>query len=143
MTERNGYQPGVPSWVDNLAREPKRLAEFYAGLFGWDFSEPGEMPGDPPGEYFVASLRGREVAGVGSLPEAQGVEPAWNTYVEVEDVERTARETEAAGGSILVEPFDASPAGRIAVVADPGGAPFAIRAPDARRGAELVNEPGA
>jgi uncharacterized protein len=43
----------------------------------------------------------------------------------------------------LVEPFDASPAGRIAAVADPAGASLAIWEPGARRGAELVNEPSA
>lgn len=141
MTERDGYQPGVPSWVDKLARDPRRLTEFYGGLFGWDFSGPGEMPGEPPGEYFVATVRGREVAGIGSLPE--GLEPAWNTYVEVESVEQAAQKIESAGGTVLVQPFDASPAGRIAAAADPGGASFAIWEPDARRGAELVNEPSA
>jgi uncharacterized protein len=142
MTERAGYQPGVPSWVDNLARDPRRQTDFYGSLFGWDFSGPGEMPGDPPGEYFVASLRGREVAGIGSIPQ-EGLEPAWNTYIEVESVDRAAQRVEAVGGRVLVEPFDASPAGRIAAVADPAGASFAIWEPDARRGAELVNEPSA
>jgi uncharacterized protein len=142
MTERAVYQPGVPSWVDNLARDPRRQTDFYGSLFGWDFSGPGEMPGDPPGEYFVASLRGREVAGIGSIPQ-EDLEPAWNTYVEVESVDRAAQRVEAAGGTVLVEPFDASPAGRIAAVADPAGASLAIWEPGARRGAELVNEPSA
>ena len=38
---------------------------FYSELFGWDFVGPG------PGDYFVARLRGRDVAGIGhSRPRA-------------------------------------------------------------------------
>ena len=143
MSERDGYEPGVPSWVDNLARDPRRQTDFYGALFGWDFTGPGAMPGDPPGEYFVAQLRGREVAGIGSLPQGGELEPAWNTYVEVESVDSAAQDVEAAGGKVLAGPFDAPPAGRIAAVADRAGAPFSIWQPDARRGAELVNEPSA
>jgi uncharacterized protein len=143
MSERDGYQPGVPSWVDNLARDPRRQTDFYGAIFGWEFTGPGATPGDPPGEYFVAQLRGREVAGVGSLPQGGELQPAWNTYVEVESVDSAARDVEAAGGTVLAGPFDAPPAGRIAAVADRAGATFCIWAPAARRGAELVNEPSA
>ncbi|HEV3378830.1 MAG TPA: VOC family protein [Thermoleophilaceae bacterium] len=142
MSERDGFQPGVPSWVDVMGPDPDRLTDFYGAVFGWDFSEPGEMPGDPPGRYYVAQLRGREVAGVASLPDQAGG-PAWTTYIEVESVDRTAPQIEQAGGKVLGGPFDVPPAGRIAVVADPQGAPFAIWQPGERRGAQLVNEPGA
>jgi predicted enzyme related to lactoylglutathione lyase len=142
MSERDGFQPGVPSWVDVMGPDPRLLTGFYGSVFGWDFSDPGQTPGDPPGEYFIALLRGRAVAGVASLP-ADANEPGWNTYIEVEDVDDTARRIEEAGGTVLVEPFDAPPAGRIAVVADPDGASFAIWKPGERRGAQLVNEPGA
>jgi predicted enzyme related to lactoylglutathione lyase len=100
------------------------------------------MPGDPPGKYFVAQLRGRDVAGVASLPPESGG-PGWNTYIEVESVDHSAADIEKAGGRILAQPFDALPAGRIAVAADPIGASFAIWEPRERRGAQLVNEPSA
>jgi predicted enzyme related to lactoylglutathione lyase len=142
MSERDGFQPGVPSWVDVMGPDTGRLTDFYGAVFGWDFTGPGEMPGDPPGEYFVAQLRGRDVAGVATLP-AQSKGPGWNTYIEVESVDRTAAAIEEAGGTILAQPFDALPAGRIAVAADPTGASFAIWTPGERRGAQLVNEPSA
>lgn len=142
MSERDGFQPGVPSWVDVTGPDTGRLTTFYGAVFGWDFTGPGEMPGDAGGEYLVARLRGRDVAGVASLPpQADG--PAWNTYIEVESVDESAARIEEAGGSVLAQPFDALPAGRIAVAADPGGASFAIWEPRERRGAQLVNEPGA
>ena len=75
MSERETYPPGVPCWVDTLGPNPGRLTEFYGAIFGWDFAGPGAMPGDgSPGEYHVARLRGRDVAGIGSLPA--GAPPA-------------------------------------------------------------------
>jgi uncharacterized protein len=142
MSERDGFQPGVPSWVDVLGPDSRRLLDFYGPLFGWDFDGPGEMPGDPPGEYFVARLRGREVAGIGSLPP-HGSAPAWNTYVEVASADAAVEDVKRAGGTVLAEPFDAPPAGRIAAVADPAGAAFCVWQPDARSGAQRVNEPSA
>jgi uncharacterized protein len=142
MSERDGFQPGVPSWVDVMGPDARRLTDFYGAVFGWDFTDPAEMPGDPAGQYFVAQLRGRDVAGVATLPAGAG-EPGWNTYIEVEDVDDTARRVEEAGGTVLAQPFDAPPAGRIAVMADPDGASFAIWKPGERRGAQVVNEPGA
>jgi hypothetical protein len=142
MSERDGFQPGVPSWVDVMGPDVDRLTGFYGAVFGWDFTGPGEMPGDPPGKYFVAQLRGRDVAGVASLPPDSGG-PGWNTYIEVENVDRSAEEIAQAGGTVLAQPFDAPPAGRIAVAADPTGASFAIWDPQDRRGAQLVNEPSA
>jgi predicted enzyme related to lactoylglutathione lyase len=44
---------------------------------------------------------------------------------------------------VLVEPFDAMPAGRMAVLADPAGAVFCIWQPAARQGAQRINEPSA
>jgi uncharacterized protein len=142
MSERNGFQPGVPSWVDVLGPDPDRLTAFYGAVFGWDFAGPGEMPGFPSGKYFVAQLRGRDVAGVATLPPESG-DPGWNTYIEVESADRSAEAIERAGGTILAQPFDALPAGRIAVAADPTGASFSIWEPRERRGAQLVNEPSA
>jgi predicted enzyme related to lactoylglutathione lyase len=143
MSERDRYEPGVPCWVDTLQADPAAAMSFYAGVFGWDFAGPGEMPGDPPGEYHVARLADRDVAGVGSVPADAPAAPAWNTYVAVADAGAGAAAVRQAGGSVLVDPFDAPPAGRGAVVADPGGAVFCLWEGDARQGAERVNEPGA
>ncbi|MGH2500364.1 MAG: VOC family protein [Candidatus Limnocylindria bacterium] len=142
MSERDGFQPGVPSWVDVTGPDPAQLTDFYGAVFDWDFIGPGQMPGDPPGEYFVAQVRGRDVAGVASLPP-RAEAPGWTTYIEVASVDRAAEDVKQAGGAVVVEPFDALPAGRIAVVADPTGAAFCIWEPRERRGAQLVNEPSA
>jgi hypothetical protein len=131
MSERNGYAPGVPCWVDTWQDDANAAAAFYTGLFGWEAAR---------GEYSLFQLRGRDVAGLGS--PLQG-EPAWTTYVWVESVDETAAKARAAGGTIVVEPFDSLDGGRMAVIADPGGAVFAAWELGEHRGAQLVNESGA
>jgi uncharacterized protein len=144
VSERDQYPAGVPCWVDTLAPDPARLTEFYGAIFGWESSGPGRMPGDPPGEYYVAQLRGREVAGIGSSPAGSDRNgPGWNTYIRVESADRAAEQARAAGGTVVVDPFDVPPAGRMAVLADSVGARFCAWEPRDRQGAQLVNEPGA
>jgi predicted enzyme related to lactoylglutathione lyase len=84
------------------------------------------------------------VAGISSLPPGvDGARPAWLTHVAVESADDAAGRARGAGGAVLAEPFDAPPAGRMAVLADPGGAVFAVWEAGDRQGAQLVNEPSA
>lgn len=131
MSERDSYPPGVPCWVDNLVEDLEPVMRFYRELLGWEFDGPG------PGDYYVAKVRGRDVAGVGQAPP--GVGPGWNTYVSVASVDEVAR----AAGRVLVEPFDVLPAGRLAALADPAGAIIGLWEAAERKGAQLVNEAGA
>jgi hypothetical protein len=54
MSEREQYPAGVPPWVETLQPDPRAALDFYGTLFGSEFAGPGPMPGDPPGEYYVA-----------------------------------------------------------------------------------------
>lgn len=143
MSERNEYPPGVPCWVDTLQPDPGAATRCYAQIFGWDFVGAGAMPGAPPGEYYVAQLRGRDVAGVGSLPQGAPPNAAWNTYISAASVDDAARRVEREGGAVVVAPFDVPPTGRIAVLRDPAGAIFCAWKPDGRQGAQIINEPSA
>ena len=144
MSERSDYPAGVPCWVETLQDDPEAATRFYGELFGWEFEGPGEMPGDPRGRYYVATLRGKEVAGIGSLPSHDRSTPvAWNTDVAVKSIEDAASRVARAGGEILLGPIDAAPAGRLVAVRDPLGATLCLWEAQARRGAQLVNEPAA
>jgi predicted enzyme related to lactoylglutathione lyase len=88
MPERSGYIPGVPCWVDTQQPDPKGAVEFYAGLFGWDFENV--MPEGSGGEYFMARIRGGDVAAVGSVPEGMPPVPMWNTYIAVASADESA-----------------------------------------------------
>jgi predicted enzyme related to lactoylglutathione lyase len=141
MSERTVYPPGVPCWIEALHPDPKAAFAFYGPLFGWDAAGPGPMAGDRSGAYYVAQLRGYDVAGIGTTPPQSGLPATWTTYVRVSDAAATARRAQEAGGHVLSGALDALPAGRLAVLADPAGAVFCAWEAKAREGAQLINEP--
>jgi uncharacterized protein len=139
MSERDGYQHGVPCWVDTWQPDPDAAGRFYAGIFGWDIGQGTPAAGT---RYDMCHKDGAHVAAIGS-PVPDGAQPAWTTYVWVDDVgAATARATEA-GGSALQGPFDSLDGGRMAILADPGGAAFGVWAPGEHKGAQRVNEASA
>ncbi|HEX6712375.1 MAG TPA: VOC family protein [Thermoleophilaceae bacterium] len=140
MLERDGYIPGVPCWIDATEPDPEAAALFYAGLFGWELEDV--MPPDSPQKYFIARIRGGDVAGIGSQPEAAPPTAMWNTYIWVESADETDDKVRAAGGQVLIEPFDVMEAGRMAVFSDPEGAVFCAWQAKQHKGARIVNEHG-
>jgi predicted enzyme related to lactoylglutathione lyase len=143
MSQRDHYPSGVPCWIDTAQPDPDAALDFYGALLGWEFIGPGTMPGYPPGKYYVARLRGKDIAGISSQPPGAPLTPMWMTYVAVDSADEAAARAREAGGTVQVEPFDAPPAGRMAVLLDPAGAVFCVWEAGIRRGAQLINEPSA
>jgi uncharacterized protein len=140
MPERDGYMHGVPCWIDTSQLDPEAAVAFYGGLFGWEFEDA--MPPGSPGKYFIARIRGGDVAAVASQPEGGPSTAAWNTYVWVDSADETASKVLDAGGRVVMEPSDVMDAGRMAVFADPEGAEFRVWQAKQHKGARVVNEPG-
>jgi uncharacterized protein len=140
MPERDGYIPGVPCWIDTSQPDPEAAVAFYTDLFGWEFEDV--MPPGSPGKYFIARIRGGDVAAVGSVPEGAPPMAMWNTYVWVESADDTAAKVRDAGGNVVMEPFDVMEAGRMAVFTDPEGAAICAWQAKEHKGAKVVNEHG-
>jgi predicted enzyme related to lactoylglutathione lyase len=140
MSERDSYEHGMPCWVDHASENPGEAVAFYAALLGWETEDT--MPPEAPGHYFMARLRGRDVAAISSQALA-GAPPAWNTYIAVDDADAAAERARAAGGNVLAVPFDVFDAGRMAILQDPSGAVVSVWQAGRHRGAGIVNEPGA
>jgi predicted enzyme related to lactoylglutathione lyase len=140
MPDRDEYMPGVPCWIDTTQPDPAAAVEFYGGLFGWELEDM--MPPGAEGQYFIARLRGRDVAAVSSVPPGAPAMASWNTYVCVASADETAARATQAGGRAISEPFDVMDAGRMAILADPEGAVFSLWEPRRRVGAQIVNEHG-
>jgi uncharacterized protein len=142
MSERDGYEPGVPCWVASVQPDPERAVSFYSELLGWEASDL--MPAGADGRYFLCKLRGRDVAAIvsqhGAPPPPSAI---WGTYSWVGSADPTSAKAAYAGGTLIGEPFDSPGGGRMAVLADPSGAVFCVWEPAERRGAQVVNEPGA
>jgi uncharacterized protein len=118
-------EPGGIAWNELNTRDLAGAKDFYGAVFGWDFDE--STPGE--GQYAMIVLDGRAVGGLfdleshGEVPEQ--VPPHWQVYFGVEDTDAAIAATEGAGGSKMVGPMDI-PFGRLAVLADPQGASFAV-----------------
>jgi uncharacterized protein len=138
MPDRDGYIAGVPCWVDTSQPDPEKAAEFYSALFGWETEDA--MPPGAPAQYFMARLRGRDVAAISSQMEPAPA--AWATYIQVDDADATAAKAREAGGTVLTEPFDVFESGRMAILADPQGAAISIWQPKEHLGSRIVNEHG-
>jgi predicted enzyme related to lactoylglutathione lyase len=110
-------------WHENHSKDVEQAKSFYRELLGWEIEvwKPGEM------DYAMIKV-GEQTHG--GFFAAQGDEPSnWLGHVLVEDVDETARRTEAAGGKILFGPDDIPEIGRFAVIADPQGAVVSAFAP--------------
>jgi predicted enzyme related to lactoylglutathione lyase len=140
MPERNGYIPGVPCWVDTSQPDPEAAAAFYRDLFGWELEDV--MPAGSEAKYFIARIRGGDVAAIGSIPEGLPQQAMWNSYVWVDSADETAARVRDAGGTVLMEPFDVMDSGRMAVFSDPEGAVICVWQAKEHKGAQIVNEHG-
>lgn len=135
------YIPGVPCWIDTNQPDAEAAVAFYTGLFGWEIEDA--MPPDSDAHYFMARIRGGDVAAISPVPEGTPPIARWDTYIWVESVDDTTAKVKAAGGEVLMEPMDVFEAGRTAVLSDPEGAVFCLWEPKRHRGATIVNEAGA
>lgn len=121
-------------WYELLTPDVAAARDFYGHVIGWTFAEMegGDMP------YTIVSAGNRPVGGLFALTaemEAGGARPGWIGYIETADVDAKAAEIEAAGGVLHMPARDVPGAGRIAMLADPGGAPFYVMAPRPPEGA--------
>jgi uncharacterized protein len=141
VAERDEYIPGVPCWIDTSQPDPEAASAFYGGLFGWEIEDV--MPPDSPGKYFIGRIRGGDAGAIGSQPEGSPPGARWNTYIAVASADEAAEKVRAAGGTVLMEPFDVTgDAGRMAVASDPEGAVFFLWQGKNTPGLKVVNEHG-
>jgi len=138
--EVSKYTPGMFCWGDLGTTDQQAAKTFYSQLFGWSVND---MPMGPDSFYSMLQLRGKDVAALYQLSQeqlAQGISPYWQSYVAVESADEAAKAVIAAGGKILMEPFDVFDSGRMAVAQDPTGATFGIWQARNHIGAQISNE---
>jgi hypothetical protein len=142
MSDRDGFAPGVPCWVETWQDDGEAASAYYSRIFGWEAGKP--LSRDDGGSFRICKLRGRDVAAIGSpVPEEAPPVPSWTTFIQVASAEQTAAKAKEAGGSVIVEPMSSLEGGSIAIVADPAGAAFAVWEQAKHGGAQTINEPGA
>jgi len=123
-TATTTVEPGAIVWRDLATEDIARSRQFYGQLFGWEFEEVERM-GRP---YVLAKLGGEYVAGMMQITDQTPGRPdsQWLSFMSVESVDEAVAQTEMAGGRTIVAPVTLDRAGRVAVVADPQGAPIGL-----------------
>lgn len=116
--------PGKVIWADLVTTDLAGAKRFYGSLFGWTFNDI--HTGDS--EYSIALLDGEPVGGLLQRPATGGRQrqPAWLTFISVNDVAAAERLILGQGGKVLSKPRTYAQRGRQAVFADPQGAVFAV-----------------
>ena len=97
MSERDGYIPGVPCWVDTNQTDPAKAAEFYDGLFGWELED--SMPEGADGSYLIGRIRGGDVGAISSPPEG-GTSRGGVEHLHLGRRRRRHRQAGRAGGRV-------------------------------------------
>jgi predicted enzyme related to lactoylglutathione lyase len=134
-TTTSGPNPqGDFIWYELMTPDAEGAKTFYDAVIGWDI---GEGAAEYQGYRMINS--GGSFAG-GVLPltdemQQHGARPTWLGYIHVGDVDRSVEAIERAGGKVLMT-HDIPNVGRIAMVADPQGAPFYVMKPIPPEGRE-------
>jgi hypothetical protein len=116
--------PGEWIWSSLITSDPDTDAAFYQKLFNY---EVFELPASPGAQHLLLASDNYARASANTLPAiGPKTHPHWLNYVRVEDAVKMTAKVVALGGSVLVEPRVDRHGGKIAVVADPLGAPFGL-----------------
>ena len=125
-----GNSHGDFIWYELLTSDAGAAAEFYGKVIGWTAIGSGQ----PDMDYrFFSSGDGSDMAdGVGGFmaitPDmaGAGTMPGWLGYIGVDDVDAGVTAMTAAGAAVHMPAFDMPGVGRMAMLADPQGAPFYV-----------------
>jgi uncharacterized protein len=111
-------------WSSLLVKNPDQEAKFYHSLFGYDVFD---VPSEDNAKHVILSSDDYARAGLNSLPgDSMRRHPHWLNFVRVADAEAASAKAVALGGRVLVEPRMDRHGGKLAVVADPSGAPVGL-----------------
>ena len=112
---------GTFVWNELQTRDVERSKRFYADTLGWTYKA---MPMADAGTYWIIRMGDAQVGGIFSItdPMFDGIPEHWFAYIEMDDVDTRIKKIAGAGGVIHRPPFDIPNVGRLAIVADSGGA---------------------
>ncbi len=122
-------EPGTLCWADLSTPDVDAAAAFYSAVFDWSF----DMGQDGSGYLHIKNGD----TPIGGIPPAEnrapGAPPHWMIYMLVTDCDESAAKAKDLGARLYLEPMTIENVGRMAVVADPQGAVFALFQPAPRQ----------
>jgi predicted enzyme related to lactoylglutathione lyase len=125
----NAHLSGKFIWHDLLTDDPKAAQRFYGELFGWTFHEIGPRFGAvASANYTLIRHEGRLIGGMidESRLDSEVDLSQWVGLMSTGDIDAAVATLKRSGGTVYTPPTELADRGRIAVVADPQGALFAL-----------------
>ncbi len=114
--------PGAFCWADLNTPDQERAKTFYESLFGWKL-KPGQ--GEETGYLHIVNGE-NYIGGVPHATQDGNIPPHWLIYFAVADADATFHRAKDMNARILLRPMDFEGVGRVAMLADPQGAVFAL-----------------
>jgi predicted enzyme related to lactoylglutathione lyase len=114
---------GVFGWDELYVDDIERAKSFYSEVFRWTTSELDMGAGR---SYTMFSLGDQQRAGALTKPPGMQAPAHWLVYILSDDVDGHAAKAKELGAQVFMEPFDIPTVGRLAILADPTGAPFGL-----------------
>lgn len=122
-------EPGSVTWVELYTPDVAAAAAFYGAVLGLETSA---VP-FPGGTYTCVNAAGAGedsmfggIVPLGGDPAEAGSNPYWLPYFAVADTDATVSDARNLGGTVRMNPMDIPGVGRVARLADPYGARFAV-----------------
>jgi predicted enzyme related to lactoylglutathione lyase len=121
--------PGTLCWTELHTEDPAAASAFYQSVFGWATQDA------PMGGFNYTLIRpsggGGDSSQGGMMPispemAAAGVTTHWRPYFEVAECDAVTAMAAEQGGAVVMPAQDVPEVGRMAWLADPAGAPFAV-----------------
>ncbi|MEU7318621.1 VOC family protein [Streptomyces sp. NPDC007083] len=125
-------EPETLCWTELYTTDAAAAKRFYTAVFSWTYED---MPMGDDLVYSVFSAPGGGTegdtgqGGIMQLPQenlSAGSTSEWHPYFATEDCDATCTRATGAGAKVLILPTDVPGVGRLAMLRDPAGAPFAL-----------------
>ena len=122
----HGMMHGSFIWYELISPDADASKAFYDAVVGWNIEATASFPN---GYRMIGRSDGKYAGGILPLTDemrGHGARPGWLGYIGVDDVDATVAGVEGDGGAVLMPAFDIPGVGRVALLADPQGAPFYV-----------------
>jgi uncharacterized protein len=120
---------GTPIWYELWTADVAKVAPFYQATMGWTIAADADSSANGMDYRMIERAGGGFVGGAMVLSEemrGSGIGPAWQIYFGVDDVDDSVAEAQRLGASVKMPPVTMDGVGRMAMLADPQGAPFYV-----------------
>lgn len=115
-------------WNELVCNDVDKAKTFYADTMGWTYDRFPMADGEA---YWIIKLGEQRIGGmyVSKYPDGVNIPDFWLPYIAVDDVDASVKKAVGKGAKLMKPIFDVPNIGRMAMLAEPGGASVAWMTP--------------